>query len=434
MGMAARISDSRLNWLVPALSCFLCLLPILLFWNRFRTLFWFHDDWQLISEMQNVGVLRWTVEPFGESFNPLFKAFWAAAVALVHGSYFGMIWVLWGTHLAILFLFAALLRRSGFAWAAVSLAVLTLGMPWSNIETLGWATQWSSLLATFFFLLAWLFVLFGESEGSSKWLALFAGASALASALSLSRGVLSGALVAFVALGESRSHGSVSRRRLPVAIFLASITVGALFGYHWMLRDFRNFQGLNGEKLTAMVSYSAHYLLLNPLFHFLPVPHKAVGLPELAIAGTCKVLIVAAGFALSQGRQRTLLWTLLLFDLGTAVLLGMGRYHLGIETAVSYRYQYVSLLCFAPFLATVAVKGLQWFTAPTARSVAFALLFVGWGAVLGYPWARHSERWAQWRGTDVRNALAATPPDQRFGLPTITAGRARELVKIYNLH
>lgn len=424
----------RLNWLAPTLSSLLCLLPLLLHWDRFRTLYWFHDDWDLISEMESLGTVGWMTQPYGENFVPVFKLFWEGAIVLVQGSYLGMILVLWSTHLAILLLLAALMRRCGFPGRSQSLAVLTLGMPWSNIETLGWAACWISPLTILFFLLAWVLLLSSESKGGSKWLAVGALVCALASALSFSRGVFTGALLAFFILHTSLGERRFNRGHLWTAVCLAIITGVSLFPYRWMAPDYGNFQELNGQKLSAMVSYGAHYALLSPLYHLLPIPHKTVALRELIITGTLKALILAAGLIASKGRQRTVLWTLLLFDTIMAGLLGLGRYQMGIGTAVSYRYQYPSLLCFAPFFAIAVMKGLQALSRPTSRNVAFAVIFVGWAGLLGYPWKRHSERWAGWRGTEVRTALASALPDQRFGFATITAGRARELIKLYNLH
>ncbi|MBI4463326.1 MAG: hypothetical protein HY647_01355 [Acidobacteria bacterium] len=428
-------TESRWKGLAPALSSLLCLLPIVLLWDRFQALYWFEDNWALISQMQSVTAANWLLQPFGENFFPLFKAFWAAAITLLQGSYFGMILVVWSTHLAILLLLAALLMRCGLRWELASLAVLTLGMSWTNIEMLGGLTQWPAVLSVFFFLLAWVLLLSAESEGGSKWLAGVAVVCALASGLSFPRGWFSGALLAFFVLRSSLGEGRVNRWRLWIAICLASITVGALFAHRWLLPAYSDaFQELNGEKLWAMVSFGAYNLLLNPLFHLLPIPYNAVDLRSLIIAGTCKALIIAMGLWLSKDRPRTLLWTLLLFDLSGAGLLGIRRYNLGITAVVSYRYQYISLLCLAPFLAMLVMRGLQFLSKPTTRRATFAVIFVGWAVWLGYPWGRHIESWSRSRGTDVRNALAVTPPDQPFGVPSITAGRARELIKIYNLH
>ncbi len=249
-------AGSRVNWLAPALTALLCLLPLVILWNRFRNLYWFHDDWDLISEMQSLRFTEWLAQRYGENFPPVFNAFWEGAILLVRGSYSGMILVLWSTHLVILLLFAAILRRCGFAWQPVSLAVLTLGMAWSNIETLGWAACWISLLATFFFLLAWLALLEAESRRGSTALSLLALLCAAASALSFSRGVLTGALLAFfILLAPASSPAAFLRaRRRWIAACLAAVTMASLFPYRWMPGGYQNFHAFNARTLAAMAA------------------------------------------------------------------------------------------------------------------------------------------------------------------------------------
>jgi hypothetical protein len=443
--LPAATADSRLERFAPALVCLLCLSPLVLQWSRFRNLYWFHDDWDLTSKMQRLPFPVWLNERYGENFSPVFNALWNGAILLVRGSYLGMILVVWATHLAILFLLAAILKRCGFSWQARGVAVVTLGMTWSNIETLGWAACWISPLSIFFLLAAWWLLLVADERHGSKALSVAAAACAAASALTFSRGVLTGVLLAFFlfwappgfSATAAEEHGNRSdggRWRWLVAASLIAVTALSLLPYRWMLSGYAGFQQLGSGKLGAMASYGIHYELLSPLYHILPIPHKAVGLRDMMISGIIKTFIVTLGLLLAEERKRILLWTLLLLDLGMAGLLALGRYQLGIETSVSYRYQYVSLLCFAPFLAVVTMKGIDLLKRPAARGVAFALFFAGWTLLLGYPWARHSERWSRWRGTENRMALEAAAPEQRFGLPEITAGRARELIRIYGLH
>jgi hypothetical protein len=425
-------------WLtrIPWLCGLLGLLPLFAFWSNFEKLYWFHDDWTLLSDMQQQGVGAWLWAPFAENFIPVFKALWAAAVWLVGGSYLGMIGLLWATHVAILLLFVSILSRCEFSWKAQAIAVLTLGLPWSNIETLGWATQWSSLLATMFFLLAWVALLpFGpggrDSGRAALWLVLPV-VGVLLSALSFSRGVISGALLAFFALADA--HGPLSRRRFWLAAGLAAITLILLVVYRSMLHGYSNFQELTAARVASMVSYAAHYELMSPLYQLMPMPHKTLSLTSLLIAGLVKIAVLVLGLRGASRQQWPLLATLLLLDLGTAALLALGRSNLPLDTAVSYRYQYISLLCFGPFLALAVLRGLDSLKSPIARQAALAVFMAGWAGLLGVPWARQSDRWAAWRGTEARAALTAAPPDQRFGLPEITAGRARELIQTYHLH
>jgi hypothetical protein len=427
----SRVSDTAgsqwTRW-APAFTGVLCLLPLILLWTKFRQLYWFHDDWDLVSDMERYGIAGSMFKPFAENVVPAFRVLWAAAVHVVHGSYFGMIMLLWGTHLAILWVTAAVLRRCGFNWQGQSVVVLTLGLAWSNVETLGWATQWSSLLATFFFVLGWLFVLRAQFDSNARWAGACAVLCAVLSALSFSRGVVTGALLAFYALASDRNR----HRNLTIA--LAAVTGVMLLVYYFLLSGYGNFQQVNAGSVYGMVSYALHYLLLNPLYHFIPMPHKAVDLRALIVAGVLKIVIITAGLALANDRQRKLLWTLLLFDAGTAGLLAVGRYRLGLDTSTSYRYQHVSLLCFAPFLAVAAVKAFDLIKSSRQRRIIGSVAFACWALVLGWPWRRHIDRWVLYRGSNLKTELAATAIDQRFGLSQETAGRAQELIRIYGLH
>src|SRR5580698_5824742 len=82
------------------------LLPLIACWAQFRSLYFFDDDWDLLDGAAGLGLGRWLFEPFaGEGIIPLFKLLWLAAIRLTGGSYFGMILLLWVTHLGICLLF-----------------------------------------------------------------------------------------------------------------------------------------------------------------------------------------------------------------------------------------------------------------------------------------------------------------------------------------
>ncbi len=417
------------------LSSLLCLLPLALYRDKFRTLYWFHDDWELLFEMANTGLARWIVQRFAESFVPVFKLFWISAIHLFHGSYFAMILLLWATHLAVLFSLGNVLRQCHFPGSAVSLSVITLGLAWSNIESLGWATQWSALLSVLFYLLAWTLLLRAEAAGRGVLLPVLVGLFTLASVLCFARGLMTGILLAFF-LVLAPAPGLAPRWRGGLTFCLLMIAaISLLLAYRGVAGSHPNFQGLGTLKLATMAAFGVCYELLNPLFWVLPIPRKAVDPQALVIAGFCKALIVGLGLRIAGREQRRVLWTLLLFDLGNALLLGLERYHTGILMTVSYRYQYVSLLCFGPFLGVVAAHGTAFLSRrPLGSRAVLGVILLGWALLLGYPWRRHIDRWSRTRGIEVRRALAAAAPDQRFGRASLAAGSARELVALYHLH
>lgn len=50
-----------------------------------------------------------------------------------------MILLLWITHVVVCLLFGCLLARFDLPPAAIAFALLTFGLSWTNLETLGWA-------------------------------------------------------------------------------------------------------------------------------------------------------------------------------------------------------------------------------------------------------------------------------------------------------
>lgn len=383
------------------------LAPFFIYWEKFTNLYWFSDDWDLLDGAASLGLSQWLLEPFlKESVIPLFKLLWLAAVELFEGSYLAMLGLVWATHLAILLLFGFLLRRSGFSPAAIACVVLTLGLAWTNIETLGWAAQWSPQLALLFFLIAWHWQWRLVERPAAPLETAGLALCVLASALSSSRGIISGLLVALFAVQR--------RRYLLAVVSLAPSVLVALVQVLWASRA--------GEPHAAAV-YAACYWLLNPLYLLLPIPKKAVDTQALILCGALKALFLACGLR----RDRPLLVTLAAFDLLNAVALGWARYHTGLATTVSSRYQYISLFCFGPLVASALAR----FRLPRPIIV---VAFVAWVGLLVYPWKRHADRWSRCRGAEVRAALASAAPNQRFGPALITAARARELVRGYRLH
>jgi hypothetical protein len=419
---------------LPALICLVSITPLIWQWEHFRDLYWFHDDWELISQWNQSGLGKWLWQPMAESYAPLFKIFWAAAIRLFRGSYAAMIVLLWVTHLGIVFVAGRIFLRCGFSKSAMALSALTIGLPWSNIETLGWAPQWSQLLSTLFLLLSWDQLMSAMEEEHAqvwRWAAVFA--TALASAACFVRGVLTGAVLAtFFMLVSSEQPG---RRRFKVAALLLLATMLGMSTYWTFAINHGMFQDDGGEKIAGVIRYALGYELINPLFHLLPIPRKSPDLRAVMICGAFKLFVVVTALSITRLRKRAVLLTLLMFDLITALLLGVGRSELGLNGATSYRYQYVSLLCFAPFFGRTAARAVEllWFRRFLSNAV-FALFFTGWTLLLGYPWARHSERWARWRGLEPREALAIAQDNERFGLASLTARRARELIRIYHLH
>lgn len=391
------------------------MLPLLVYWREFQLLFFFHDDWELLNGYSTGPLAHWLAEPFfGEGILPLFKLLWIAAVKLLGGGYMAMIVLLWLAHLLIALWFGWILHRMSLPPAAIGFTVLMFGLAWTNIETLGWSTQWSPQLGILFWLAAWSLLLrILEGNGSARIATACYALCILASGLCCTRNIVSGpVLAAFILLRGT------SRR----ALWLSALSLApsaALAAAMWL------FVPHHHAAIRPALSYAAHYLLLNPLYLLVSFPHKAVDGRALLIFGTCKILVIGWAFRQAKRESYPLLLTLLAFDLAIAAGMGYGRTYTGLETAVSSRYQYISLLCFAPMAG--------WAFASLRREARVIVLLLSI-ALLGYPWGRHIQIWAAWRGTEIRAAVLRNPDSERFDPSPLTAGRARELIRQYRLH
>ena len=174
----------------------------------------------------------------------------------------------------------------------------------------------------------------------------------------------------------------------------------------------------------AALVYAADFLALNPLFWPLPIPRQGFDAGALLICGSIKAAVFVWAFRTARRSVQPLLWTLVALDLVVAASVGYGRWSTGLATATSSRYQYIPLFCFGP-MAGILIAQLR-----IGARIPIILAY-SWG--VAYPWKRHSEQWAAGRGTVLRAAIAQDGPTEQFDY-SVTAGRARELMRLYNLH
>lgn len=404
----------RLRFVVA--SALVSVLPLFIWWRHFARLFFFHDDWELLRGASSDGLIPWLFQPFlGEGFMPLFKLLWIAAVRVSGGGYMAMIVLLWATHFAVLILFGWLLLRLRMSETAAAIAVVTLGLPWSNMETLTWSMQWNAVLAILFLLTAWHLLV--EILDGRRWL-LWYVLCLLACGLVSTRGIFYGVvLAAFVfTLAVDRLRWRLIAWSLVPSILATGAT----------LLTKQDSAARPLASLSRDLSFAAYELLLNPLYTLISYPGRHVGLLALLLFGAVKAAIFCWAIAVEKKPPvRALLLTLLAFDVLNALALGYGRAYTGDPATVNSRYQYISLLCFG------AVLG--WAISQFKREAAlvFALLWLG---LLGYPWKTHLERWAVLRGSDLRMALKTGAPDAHFDPSSLTVAQARALIERYGLH
>jgi hypothetical protein len=419
----------------------LALVP--LFWNLslFKDLFPFGDEWDQLDQINQHGFWSWVISFFGENFAPLFKLTWGTGLLLGGGSYFVLVVICWLVHAANVVLLGRWLRQTGFGWAGTLFAMAVLGLTVANLETLAWTVQLLTLQGMALFLAAAIHLEKLRQVGAPARPTAVAALVGLilASTLSFVRGILTGGALAAAQLWPmfGSAQPPLARRwRLAAICLLPSVAIAVLI----LLFTGGNQQPApagSGGVAVAAPAYALWYFSLNPFHRLLEV--DSWGWRTCALLAAGKLALLSWAFGQATPAQRRLLVTVLAFDLGTAALLGIGRYHTGLETAHSSRYQYTSLICTLPFLAVWIDAWLaRWVRSNRSQLIAGILLALLAGAFVSRHWAAEMQAWSGWRGRDPRRLLEqhAGPADERIvpGIPAMPADRAKELIKRYNLH
>ncbi len=426
----------RLRKLLPWLPAVAALAPFVIWHHEFRKLIWFGDDFLLVEQIGAMGVWPWSLQVFSENFVPLFKVLWGQALLLGNGSYLVMLWLLWLTHAANTVLLGRLLQRAGFPWPATVITVVLFALTPANLETLGWSVQWSAVLAMLFLLLGlWWHERAAAGPGLAWRTAVVLALLSAASALSFSRGVLTGAVLALALVLPALRAGSLFptwRRTGQAALCLLPAVIVALVIKSHSAGNHQSLAGQWGDVLE----FGASYFLFNP-------GHALLGGSSLhpivlVLLAAAKIGLLLGGLMISRDRVRNLLWVLLAYDLGCALLVGVGRHHTGFLAALSSRYQYSSLVATLPFAGLVAC----WFWAriPSGSvrnwsAAALGAALAAW-CLLGWPAALSG--FTAWRGTEMRRLLAepavADPAATVPALEFMHIERAKALQRAFNLH
>jgi len=423
---------------LPWFAALLALAPFLLWHAQFAELFWFGDDFSLVDGLAQSGLWRWIFEFFTESCMSVFKLAWGGALFAFGGSYTAMIGLLWLTHAANTWLLGRLLLRAGFPWIAALFTQLIFALTPGNIETLGWSIQWSALLATFFLLVALLW-LENRTEAAPAWscrvhvpLSLFAAASAC----SFARGVLTGGVLAVaIVLPAAFAHDWRSTlRRLPAATVCLLPSVALTCA---ILAVPQGNQHALGGHAFEIARFAATFLFLSPW-------HQLLGIQEITpasavLVAALKIALVIGGLFVARGRVRVLLVSLLAYDVSNALLLGIGRYHTGVGNGLGARYLYSSLLAALPFAGLLLAHFAARFVPralPRRIAATAVLALLSWRLLCGWPDALAP--FVAWRGTEMRQLMQA--PHTNDPMATVPAldymhiERAKALQRAYDLH
>ena len=410
-------------WLLLG-SGLLALAPFAAHHRLFGRLFWFGDEFDLIDQMDRMGLWHWMWLVFAENFAPLFKLLWGGSVLAFQGSYFTMLVLLWLTHAVNVVLLGRVMRACAVPWAAVAAAQVLFGLTPVNIETLGWSVQWSAVLSTSFMLLALDgFLRAPLSRAPLAWVA--------ASALSFSRGVLTGAVLALGCVWPGLGVRGGRAARMALAYLAPSIAVAALIGalaggnHHHM-----------GGHLGEAAVFGLWYYLLNPADRILGLGPP--GWQAVAGLGALKLALVAWALARGTGRQRLLFALLVAADMGNAALLGIGRYHTGLPMAVSSRYQYASLIGIAPLLGFWVSRQLERIRLPgVVKAAVFSAALASVAVCMCVQWTAELEPFTRSRGADSRRILLTErnpAPHAVPGIPFMETAKAKALIDSYTLH
>jgi hypothetical protein len=426
------------------LGCFalLSLCPLLFNWRLFQDLYWFGDEWDQLEQILDHGFWSWVFSFFGENFAPMLKLTWGGGALLSGGHYIGLVIILWIAHAITVFLFGLLLRQNGFRWPGTLLAMVLLGLPHSNLETLGWTIQLITVQGTLFLLAAAIYHGHVHFESAPTHRRHVAWLLTLISAGTFSyvRGVLNGAALALMSLwpdaGWSSKWWPQWRPRVIAAgwCFIPAVVLTLLI----LIFAQGNHQKIDGpaDALSRMLEYAFWYFSLNPFFRLLE--WDSWGWRTTWLFFVLKAIVLVWAWRLAAPRQRRILIVLIAFDLGTALLLGIGRYHTGLPSANSSRYQYTALVCTLPFVAVLLDRLFVFLTRwRRAEVVVAAVLALTTGLALALQWRAHMEIWSGWRGREPRHLLTEhpSPPAEGAvpGIPLMTTERAKRVIEHYDL-
>ncbi len=443
----------RLQAVILLLVLLISITPFLLNLHLFRRLFWFGDELYLLSELRHKSFSAWSLDTFAENFVPLFKLAWGGLVYFFDGNYFGLVVTVWCTHLCNVGLLYLLMLRLGAAPLSGALAALTLGVSWSNIETLGWTVQWSAVLAISFFLLtAYVFLLSWDTpEDNRVRRIIMVFLICLAGVLSFSKGVINGlSLFAYGLLcawvlprGRAVFLGFTAAAIIPSVFVGLIIYFNAAGNHHSVLQS-------EAVTLLHMAEYALYYFCCNPCARLFGLEIPAEGSLSLLFSlGALKLFFVYYAFLAARraaNSKRLLFFCLLVIvDCLTSGIIGIARFHEGIASAVSSRYQYSSLVSFAPCFAFTIEAWLRRVTAIRPRAAA-PMLLAGtamWIALIAWPWRAQMRDWSQWRGTQGRALFFKGKLDEQrppqygpwIGLPKmLSTEEAHATIEEFNLH
>jgi hypothetical protein len=415
-------------------------LPLLIFQNTIRRLFWFGDDFAFISDIHDLGFAHWFPQIFGENYLPVFKAYWSAIFFLGGASSALAIKANWALHAFNAVLLARFLRLIGFSRLASAAGAIFFGIAAANIELLTWSMGGSTILSCTFLLLA---LVSEATPSASLWPKTFRTTGwILAGTLAHARGVAVGPAFALFALLDTAATSSVKMRGIRAFLFfLPSLVVGGTIALFSPNDHSAVLSG--GNMMLSSLAFSGWYLAGNPFIPLVFVSGHTwtfvnFNTLELAALGLLKLAIAISAIKSSSGKTRAFATALIAIELVTAALMGLGRGEGDAVLSMSPRYQYGSLICTLPLLFIAGAGLVEKFAWLRKFSRAATLISVVTIVVLNLVlWKNILPPWVKWRGEGTRKVIygQANPQGKDLpGAPFMTNERARELKKFFDLN
>ena len=413
-------------------------LPLVFYSEHFLKFFYFTNEWDMLHDMDVVGYWKWVFQFRAELFIPVFKFLWTAVVLAGDGNYHHLIYAVFINHMIILILLGYLLRQWGFGPFPVLFVQCVLGANYTHIEVFTWTSQWIGLIALTSFLIILIIFSKGYIRGENLnisnllWVFVFS----LLGALSFGRGVVNGAALLGVCLLLFLLRDSRARFLWApgIAAFVPCLAVSLII-VGWSFMHSANLADSGGQ-IGDILSFFGYGISLNPWYQQI----RGLEIDVLHASGLfiLNFSIFAMGAYWAKPSQRPVLYVLILFFLGDAALIALGRNHLPVETIPSWRYQYFSIFVMAPFIGIILSRLIRIIpTVPLRSGVAICVLWFSTEWVFN-PWSIYLPSWAESRGVQTRELVLAEDIDPEAstisGYYKITNERAVELAEKYNLH
>jgi hypothetical protein len=249
--------------------------------------------------------------------------------------------------------------------------------------------------------------------------------------LCFSRGIVTGLVVSLAGFFPLFKISKVNRILVIVLSCLPCLIVGGVI-FKFSSGNHHHFI----DKLPEIIAFSSNFFALNPflrLFDF-----WSHNLTFIFLGFLVKIFLYWFAFAKGTENQKLIVLLIVLFDVFNALIVGLGRFHTGLEASVSSRYQYQPMLSVAISLAILLQNMLfEFYSSRWQLQAVGFVLTIFLGLFLLMEWKSDLRGFTRTRGEDNRYIILHDNSPPQFGvagIPFLKTKTARKLVKKYGLH